>query len=86
VRLPGGRDFIDAATASLDPTAAAIIVKGVEAACALRAERKPISATIYDKPLDNFCAEIEPLHPSEATNEVRAAFNSNLNTVCEARP
>ena len=82
----GGRDFVDAATASLDPTVAALIVKGVEAACALRAERIPISATVYDDPLDAFCAEIKSLTNGEAVDQTRVAFNASLTDVCEARP
>jgi hypothetical protein len=81
----GGRDFIEAATASIDPTAAALIVKGVEAACALRAKRTPVSATIYDDPLDAFCAETKPLASSDATDQTRTAFYASRTDVCEAR-
>ena len=50
----GGRDFVAAATATLDQTAATFLTKGVEVACALRAERKPISSTVFDAPSTSF--------------------------------
>jgi len=81
----GGLEFVEAATATLDPTAAALIVKGVEAACALRAERRPISSSLYDMPLDGFCAEVSSLQPEEAEVSVRAAFNARHEEVCEGR-
>lgn len=81
----GGRDFIAAATATLDETAASILMKGVDVACSLRAERTPISATIYDIPLDQFCADTQPLQAREAAQEVQQTFNAGLSKVCEGQ-
>jgi len=78
----GGRDFIVAATATIDQTAAAILAKGVETACALRAKRQPVSATIYDRPLDQFCADVGPLGSGEADQETRDAFNASHAQIC----
>ena len=80
----GGREFIEVATAPLDPLAAALIVRGVEAACALRAERTPVSATVYDDPLDGFCAEAQSLETGEADPATRAAFNERRTAICGA--
>jgi len=80
----GGREFIEVATAPLDPLAAALILRGVETACALRAKRAPVSATIYDDPLDGFCAEAPILGPDEADPATRAAFNTRRATICGA--
>lgn len=82
----GGREFVEAASATLDPATAAALVKGVETACALRAERTPISATRYDDPLDSFCAETPPLDTGDAAPAVRITFNTRRATLCEARP
>jgi hypothetical protein len=82
----GGREFIEAATVSLDPSTAALIAKGVETACALRADRAPISATVYDDPLDGFCATTKPLSADEAEPTTRSAFNAQRTEICEARP
>ena len=79
----GGRDFVAAATATLDQTASAVLVKGVEASCALRAERKPISSTVYDRAIDQFCHETAPLEPGEADDVSRDAFNSQRAQICE---
>ena len=81
----GGLEFITAATATLDQTAAAILSKGVETACALRAQRNPISATIYDVPLDQFCAETVPLASDETDARTRHAFNTHYDQICGAR-
>lgn len=81
----GGREFVEAATAPLDSTAASLIVKGVEAACALRAKRTTISATVYDNPLDSFCASTGPLETAHANPAIRSAFNARRSEVCEAR-
>jgi len=85
VGCTGGREFIETAIAGLDPAAAALIVNGVETACAIRAERTPISSTVYDTPLDGFCAEIEPLETGEADASIRAAFNARRDAVCVGR-
>lgn len=79
----GGREFIAAATTSLDEATATLLNKGVETACALRTKRKPISATIYDAPLDQFCAESEPLKPDEVDEATRETFNATLLQYCE---
>lgn len=82
----GGREFVEAATAPLDPLAAALILRGVETACALRAQRQPVTATVYDDPLDGFCAQTTPLAAGEVDAETRAAFNTRRAALCEARP
>jgi len=82
----GGRAFIEAATAALDPTAAALVAKGVETACALRAKRAPISATVFDTPIDSFCAATKPLRDREADEQTLTAFNASRTQICEARP
>ncbi len=82
----GGREFVEAATAPLDPLAAALILRGVETACALSAERQPVSAIVYDDPLDGFCAQTSPLAAGEAEPETRAAFNTRRAALCESRP
>lgn len=81
----GGREFIEAATTSLDPTAASLLVKGVEAACALRAERTPVSAVVFDHPLDSFCAETSSLGVADAPADTRAIFNARRDAVCSGR-
>ena len=81
----GGRDFIAAATATLDQTAAAILTKGIEAACTLRAERKPIASTVYDRPIDQFCHETASLAPGEADEVTRETFNTQRTKICEGR-
>ena len=81
----GGRDFVAAATATLDQTAATILIKGVEAACALSAERKPISSTVFDRAIDQFCHETTPLASSEVDEVTRETFNTQRTQICGAR-
>lgn len=82
----GGREFIEAATAGLDSPAIAVILQGVQTACALRAERRPVSSVIYDAPLDNFCAQTNTLMKGEARAKVREAFNKSHGRICGGRP
>ncbi len=81
----GGQDFLDTASANFDSPAVEIIAKGVEIACAIRAGRSPISATVYDVPLDAFCAQARPLQQSESDAPTRTAFNAEYAKICEGR-
>lgn len=79
----GGQEFLETAIAGVNPSAAKVIAEGVKAACDLRAERTPISATVYDNPISGFCAETKPLSTEEATPQTRAAFNTSRAQICE---
>lgn len=78
----GAPEFAETALEGLSPAIAGLVAEGIKRSCDLRPTRTTISATVYDRPIDQFCAEIPDLAPDGAGEETRNAFNARKLEIC----